>query len=164
MNLEFIIDFKLLNYNLRYSVVENEFYVLKNGVWKLKKFTNNNGYLQSGFCFEKYKLTHIKKHRLVFFAYNPDFDIFRRSRTENMIDHIDRNPLNNRIENLRLVTHQENHFNTNAKGFSFHKQRKKWQAEIRTSKIRKYLGYFETEQEAREAYLNAKKIHHIIKS
>lgn len=164
MNLEFIIDFELLNYNLRYNVDEDEFYVLKDGEWKLKKFTNNRGYLRTGFRFEKNKRTHILKHRLVYLAYNPDFDLLKRSRTENMIDHIDRNKLNNRIENLRLVTHQENQFNRNTKGYTFHKQNKKWQADIRINGKKKYLGLFETEEGAHQAYLDAKKIYHVFQS
>ena len=162
MNLEFIIDFTLLNYNLRYSVVENEFYVLKKGVWKLKKFSKCRGYLRTGFCFEKNKRTNILKHRLTYYAYNPEFDLLKRSRSENMIDHIDRDKSNNRIENLRLVSCQENQFNTDSKGYHFHKQRKKWQAQIRINKKAIYLGLFESEEDAREAYLDAKKIHHII--
>ena len=162
-DLEFIIIFDLLNYKLKYVVNECEFYVKKGNEWKLKKFSfNTHGYLQTGFYFEKNKMTKIYKHRLVFFAYNNDFDIFRKSTTENMIDHIDKNPLNNFIENLRLVTRQQNTFNTNAKGYYWDKNAKKWKAQIHLDRKSKYLGYFETEQEAREAYLKAKKIYHII--
>ena len=139
--------------------------MLSLGFASLKKFTKMvSGYLRSGFYFEKRKQTHIYKHRLVFFAYNQDFDIFRRSRTENMIDHVNGNPSNNSIENLRLVTNQQNNFNrTTAKGYCWHKKAKKWKSEIRIDgKKNKYLGLFETEEEAREAYLKAKPLFHII--
>ena len=161
--IEFVIDFSFLNYNLRFDENENEFYVKKKEGWRLKKFTNCKGYLQSSFFFEKSKETKIYKHRLVFFVYNRNFDIFMRSRTENMIDHKDGNPSNDSIENLRIVTHQQNHFNrTRAKGYYFHKKAKKWMAYIQINGKLKYLGYFENEEEAHQAYLKAKEIYHII--
>jgi len=164
LDLEFIIYFNLLNYKLKLNVNENEFYVLKkNGDWKLKNFSkNSSGYLITSFSFEKNKETLILKHRLVYFAYNQDFDIFKRSTTENMIDHVDRDKSNNFIENLRIVTNQQNLFNQKARGYCFNKQRKKWQARIQINKKQKFLGLFDTEEEASEAYLKAKKIYHII--
>jgi hypothetical protein len=161
--LEFIIFFNLLNYELKYVENENEFYVKKGDDWILKKFSVKScGYLQTAFRFEKNKRTFILKHRLVFFAYNENFEIFRRSTTENFIDHVNGNPSNNRIENLRLVTHQQNQFNRKrARGYSWHKQNKKWRAAIRINGKKKHLGYFESEQDAREAYLKAKEIYHL---
>ena len=164
-NLEigFIIEFSLLNYNLRFVENENEFYVKKNEGWRLKKFSKTgNGYLHSKFSFEKSKATSITKHRLVFYAYNQNFDIFRRSRTDNMIDHVNGNPLNNRIENLRIVTNQQNNFNRkSSKGYRWHKQNKKWLSQIKINGKNKHLGCFESEEEAREAYLKAKEIYHL---
>ncbi len=163
MDLEFVIYFELLNYEIKYVENENEFYVKNGDEWRLKKFSDNGGYLQTGFRFEKNKLTHIYKHRLVFFAYNKDFEIFRRSTTENMLDHVDGNPSNNSIENLRVVTNQQNHFNrTKAKGYYWNKQAKKWMSRIQIDGKLKHLGYFENEDEAREAYLKAKEIYHKI--
>jgi hypothetical protein len=78
------------------------------------------------------------------------------------IDHIDRDKLNNNIENLRLVTHQENHFNRGAKGYYFNKRDNKFMAYIRINGELIYLGYFDTAEEAKNAYLKAKKRLHII--
>jgi len=78
------------------------------------------------------------------------------------IDHIDKTRLNNNIENLRLVTHQENLFNTNAKGYYFNKANNKFLAQIRLNGKSVHLGYFSTEEDARNAYLVAKKELHII--
>lgn len=77
-------------------------------------------------------------------------------------DHRDRDGLNNQKHNLRIVTHQQNGFNRNAKGCYFIKRNKKWRAKIMLNSKRIHLGYFKTESEARQAYLKAKEIYHII--
>lgn len=79
------------------------------------------------------------------------------------IDHIDRNPINNKIENLRASNPLLNQMNkTSARGSSsqylgvcFNKQRKKWEAGIRINKKQKFLGRFNTEAEAALAYNEA---------
>jgi hypothetical protein len=79
------------------------------------------------------------------------------------IDHIDGNRSNNFLSNLRLVTHQQNQWNrTAAKGYYWNKQHKKWMARISLNGKEKFLGYFDSEAEAHQAYLDAKKIYHII--
>jgi len=84
---------------------------------------------------------------------NVDFEI---------LDHINRDKTDNRISNLRIVTPQQNRFNTNAKGYSYHKKNKKYQTCIMVNKKNITLGYFNTEEEARNVYLEAKKKYHII--
>jgi len=79
------------------------------------------------------------------------------------VDHIDRVRSNNNIENLRLVTQQENCFNTGAKGYTLHKPNNKFQARINLNGQKISLGYFDTAEEAKNAYLKAKKELHIIK-
>lgn len=95
-------------------------------------------------------------HRLIYIFHNGEIDDGLH------IDHIDRDKLNNNIENLRLVTHQENHFNRSAKGHYFHKARNKFMAYIMVHRKKIHLGYFDTEKEANCAYLKAKKELHII--
>jgi len=81
------------------------------------------------------------------------------------IDHINNIRNDNRIVNLRSVTSQENKFNNSkAKGYSFYKKYKSWKARIKINGIDIHLGYYNTEIEARNAYLKAKKKYHIIKS
>lgn len=76
------------------------------------------------------------------------------------IDHIDGNKINNKIENLRLVTHRENcqnlpkHRNGKLLGCSFDKRRNKWQSQLWINEKRKHLGYFNTMEEAHKAYLD----------
>jgi hypothetical protein len=80
---------------------------------------------------------------------------------ELMIDHIDLNKKNNCIENLRPATRQQNSFNTTyAKGYSWNINRNKWTAQIMVSNKSIFLGYFDTEEDARQAYLDAKDIYH----
>jgi hypothetical protein len=75
------------------------------------------------------------------------------------IDHINRNGLDNRKVNLRLVTHQENQTNraknrnstSKYYGVSYDKEKKSWvaQAQCKTNKCgRKTLGYFKSEEDA----------------
>lgn len=79
------------------------------------------------------------------------------------IDHIDGNTSNNKIDNLREISHQKNMFNIKkAKGYYFNKTINKFIAGIKVNYKRKHLGCFDTSEEARQAYLDAKKIYHII--
>ena len=79
------------------------------------------------------------------------------------IDHINGDRSDNHIDNLRLVTQQENTWNrTKAKGYYWNKKRGQWLASIMVDNTRKLLGLFIDEQSAREAYLDAKKELHLI--
>jgi hypothetical protein len=111
----------------------------------------NRGYYQSTITVNK-KTYHIRLHQYIYFYFN--------NKIVDCIDHIDRNPLNNNIENLREVTRHENTFNKNAKGY--YKVGNKFRAQIRLNGKLIHLGYFDTEQEAAQAYLNAKIIYHKI--
>jgi len=122
---------------------------------------DNLGYIRIGLRKKGKKEKKFRLHRIVYKAYNPSWDIMNGI-TDNSIDHIDGNKTNNNIDNLRVVTHQENQFNTKAKGYYFNKQHKKWQAYICVDNKKIHLGYYETEAEAHQAYLTAKEKYHII--
>tara|TARA_R110001592_G_scaffold342161_1_gene631834 strand:+ start:503 stop:982 length:480 start_codon:yes stop_codon:yes gene_type:complete len=130
---------------------------LKNPYWCEVKGSvdKRNGYRYVGINYKNYRF-----HRLVYFLHHQEWDIHNSS-IDNSIDHIDRNPLNNNIENLRVVTNQQNAWNTNAKGYYFNKEKGKYQAQICVNCKHKYLGYFESENDARNAYLIAKEKYHI---
>jgi len=75
-------------------------------------------------------------------------------------DHIDRDQLNNRRENLRLATKSQNGANqglhkrntTGFKGISYRKEIDKWYARINVKWKKKFLGYFQDPVEAAKAY------------
>jgi len=85
------------------------------------------------------------------------------------VDHIDRNPLNNQRSNLRLCTSSQNKCNrgprkdnkSGYKGVSWHSQRNKWTARIKTP-YGKYLhlGLFSDKLDAVNAYNEAAQKHH----
>ena len=79
-----------------------------------------------------------------------------------IVDHEDRDKLNNAANNLRIVTGQQNNFNRGAKGFCWVKSRGKWQASIKINGKNIYLGLFNNEADASKAYQDAKLIHHVI--
>ena len=92
-------------------------------------------------------------HRIIYKAYNPNMN------DTLFIDHINRIRNDNRLENLRLVTCQENHFNQDAKGYT--KCKNGFDAKIKLNGITK-TKYFRTEDEARNWYLEQKEILHLI--
>jgi len=73
------------------------------------------------------------------------------------VDHIDGLRDDNRRENLRLVTPSQNQHNQRrAKGYYFNKQYQKWRAQIFLNAKNRHIGYYNTEEEARDAYIQAK--------
>jgi hypothetical protein len=77
-----------------------------------------------------------------------------------VVDHVDRDGLNNRRGNLRLCSAAENGRNTGSsargtskyKGVHWHKGARKWAAAIQYNKKVYHIGYFGDEVEAAEAY------------
>lgn len=98
-------------------------------------------------------------HRLIWEMHNGEIP-------EGMeIDHIDTNPLNNRIENLRLASSGNNKWNMNKpshntsgyKGVSLFKATGKYEAYIKINGKKRHLGFFSSPQHAHEAYKQAAK-------
>jgi hypothetical protein len=116
---------------------------------------DNRGYIQCSLKINK-KVKHIRSHRLGWYLYYGKLP-------NKYIDHIDGNPANNKIDNLRDVTNQQNSFNqTKAKGYYWNSRDKKFQAQIRLNLKTINLGLFSTKEEARAAYLKAKEKYHVI--
>lgn len=74
--------------------------------------------------------------------------IFNNLFIRNEIDHRNGNKLDNRKNNLRLVTHQQNQMNRKSEGYCWHKKAKKWMVYITANEKQIYLGLFEEKQEA----------------
>ena len=141
-------------------VYTNGGYTLKTPYWRIVKQTPD----KDGNSKIKINKKMYMYHRVVYKVCNPEWDIYDVSR-ENEIDHIcGTRPKDNRIENLRILNNQQNKCNNlhYAKGYYFNKSMNKYQAQIKTKEKIKYLGCYDTAEQAREAYLKAKAIHHII--
>lgn len=80
------------------------------------------------------------------------------------VDHVNRDPADNRYVNLRECSNAENLQNKRGSegasskyiGVSFHRGRSRWQATIGLNGKRKFLGWFESEACAADAYKQAK--------
>ena len=90
-------------------------------------------------------------HQLVMMA----FKGFKPCGYEKIIDHINNNRSDNRIENLQIISPRENVIRQKNKkkiGTTFCKDSKKWMARITVNKKSIYLGRFDTIEEANKAY------------
>ncbi len=100
----------------------------------------------------------IKMHRLIMQVNDPNI----------LIDHKDRDGLNNKKNNLRVATHKQNQINTTSRKGSTSKYlgvclptgTTRWKAGIRVSGKWVHLGYFGSESDAARAYDSAAKKYH----
>lgn len=120
--------------------------VKKNGI--IRKGWNKEGYRMVGDNGNKYRV-----HRLVALAFIPNPNNYPE------IDHINGIRDDNRIENLRWTTHQQNLMNVGIRtnnttgiiGVCWSKRYNKWKAQL-TYKYKHYnIGLYETIEEATEA-------------
>lgn len=120
----------------------------------------------------QYKGKIYKRSVLVWIYHHGDVPLDR------MVDHRkSKETLNDKLENLRLATHEENSKNrikhrtyggkptsSRYKGVRWYKKLKKWTAQLRMTKNGKslslHLGCFDTEKEAYKAYVRAARLHH----
>lgn len=83
-------------------------------------------------------------------------------------EHENNNPLDNRRENIRVATHSENIRNqkkridntSGYKGVYWHKDANKWQAYITVNQKRIHLGLFDNIEDAAKAYAEASAKYH----
>jgi hypothetical protein len=116
---------------------------------KLIGHKNKKGYIEARFKGKNYLC-----HRIAWAIGHNTLDV------PAILDHINGNPSDNRLCNLRAATNQQNNFNRKSrrnglKGVSFKKSRNKWESQIKINEKSKYLGLFDTEIEAHEAYCKA---------
>jgi hypothetical protein len=96
---------------------------------------------------------HLQAHHFAWYFVNGNVDF-------EQLDHINKNKTDNRICNLRISTHQLNQQNRNFKGYWYDKKRKKYKTSIMVNNKSVYQSYFNTAEEAREKYLELKKLYH----
>lgn len=122
----------------------NEFYIDIDDYNKIKKYSwyeNEDGYLMSRI---NNKL--IRLHRFIMSVED----------SKVLIDHINHNTLDNRKNNLRVVTRSQNNMNkelsdnnnSGVTGVIWDKSRMKWMAYITINYNRKHLGYFDEFEDA----------------
>jgi hypothetical protein len=134
-----------------YFVVGNDIVSMRRGKTKvLKGGLDTCGHIQVCLYDATGKSKFKFVHRLLAQAYLPDYS------EDLQVDHIDRNKTNNDISNLRMATHAENMHNRDGKGCYFHKRIGKWMAQIRMNNKNIHIGYYDTEDAARAAYLAKK--------
>lgn len=102
-------------------------------------------------------------HRLAWFYVTGEWP-------KDMVDHRNERKFDNRWGNLREATNAENLQNSSKPratnggsrylGVSWHIPSSRWMARIMVGGVRKYLGLFAIEEDARDAYLAAKKQYH----
>lgn len=94
-------------------------------------------------------------HRLIF--------LYHHGWLPRFVDHKDTNPANNRIENLRPLTHSENIANgrTTTSGSGFRgvtRVKNGYLAQVMKNYKNHHLGVYETPEKAHEAYLKAREL------
>lgn len=100
----------------------------------------------------------VRMHRLIMELNGHDLNKINEDNC--IIDHINNNKIDNRLENLRINTISGNNHNrtksknatSKYKGVSYFKRDKNWMVQIRKDEKYYFGGYFETENEAAIAY------------
>lgn len=138
-------------------------------IWKVKPRQNVKIGDRAGFCanYERGKRWKVKIYtksyfcsRIIFFWHNGYFPP--------MVDHKDRNKLNDKIENLRAASNSDNARNTNSRknsgskylGVYWHAKNRYWCASVSSSGKTKHLGVFINEDDAAKAYNKAATEHY----
>ena len=93
--------------------------------------------------------------------------VIMKAKDGEFVDHINGNGLDCRKENMRIVTKSQNNINRKARpnrlgvpGVRKHSLCNKYTSDICVGNKRKYLGLFETIEEASAAYQNAAEMYH----
>lgn len=143
MSLKLVKEIKLTR-GKKTIIDREDFSKVRDITWKY----SNRGYAASNY-YDSGKYKTRLMHRLIINAPEGMF-----------VDHIDGDPLNNRKQNLRLVSNKQNTWNqeigarntSGYKGVSLKKQTNRYQAQITKKGKKYYLGYFDDPKEAAYMY------------
>ena len=145
------------------EILRQYFEVRADGLWRLahtaadgRRLSEKKVELKAnhncGYCLVGFKGRTLMYHRLVWLLANGDIPEGLQ------LDHRNGDKLDNRLENLHLVTHRENQQNrafhraAGRCGYYWFKRTNKWHALIRINGKRIHIGYFTDENEAKQAY------------
>lgn len=142
---------------LRYDSESGVFYWKVNRTSKAKAGDKAGTTNKLGYVIIQVDGTPYKAHRLAWLYCNEVWPT-------KQLDHVDRNPSNNRMVNLREANHSDQSQNrkkysnntSGLPGVVWRKDRQKWLAVIRYKYKLKKLGLFETPEAAHAAYCKAK--------
>lgn len=111
---------------------------------KVATKTTLNGYIQ--LCIR------LKGHTMYLLAHQFIYYLVHKKEVE-LIDHINENKKDNRISNLRSTSKQINAYNSSKnKGYYFDKRNNKYLSHIMINGFNKFLGYYDTLEEAKNKY------------
>jgi hypothetical protein len=117
----------------------------------LRPLLDKNGYSTVILCKHK-KRKQVKIHRLVLISFSAN------NQRDLHVDHIDSDPSNNNLSNLRWATVSQNSMNSCSRAGSASKYKgvsragSRWRANIRLNGKQVHLGVFESERAAAMAY------------
>lgn len=125
----------------KYALIDHEDFEL---VSRFKWYFSSLGYVSRSGCKKHFTL-----HQLIM-----------KTKKGEYVDHVNRNKLDNRKENLRIVTNQQNSFNriksknnkTGYKGVTYNKNANKFMSYINLNYKQIYLGLFNDKKEAAQSY------------
>ena len=141
-------------------IFNNNYIIHSDGrVWSVRR----KKFLKPGINSGGYKLVKLNNkcyniHRLVAEAFIPNPNNLQ------MVNHINSDKTDNRIENLEWVTARDNtnHFyKSKFPGASFDKRSNKFISQIRHNGIVIFLGRYNSQEEAHQQYLNYIKLHNL---
>lgn len=135
---------KVLVKNCQITIDEDDYSVVENHTWHIFTASNGSKYARTNIKNENGKYSPVYMHQLILGTF----------KTGKHVDHVNRDTLDNRRGNLRVVTHEQNMHNRkppkNKTGFVnvALMENGKYRARISEGNKRKHLGCFASAEEA----------------